>query len=195
VSDSDSKQATLAEQKRQVKSGCTSVLGCLLIVGLAAAWYLGIGWWLTHSVSTRADNLIVFAELKIIRNAVFACSLFVPVILVFGLAMVKSRTMAIAVTVGLGLAIGAAGWFAWYRPFAAIAFHGESVELQYLWPRPATRIHRREIVSTDWRRGSRIASPSSTDVYTLVLVTTSHTYVSFDDAAFSDIELAQRRLR
>jgi hypothetical protein len=182
-----------AEQRKQVKSACQSC-GCWIgIVAAVALCSTGILSMLRHSVSPAGANVVVFMPATLVRNAMIASAIFAPFLFLF-LASAKTTARFIGGAVVLVGAILTLAYLGWYRPVAAMVFHADTIELQYVWPRPSERLDPKDIVSFDYARGSREAVGSNIETYTLELRTRSRRIITFDDANFSDIQRAQQRI-
>ena len=174
------------EQRKQVWSGCQSILGCGGLIAFFALVYFVAGFALRHSTSKDA---IVFMDAKLVQNAIFAGGLFAAAALFIALAAMKTRGLVITL-----VAIIAIAYLGLYRPFAAIKVSGDTIALQYVWPRPATVLHRSDITSVTWRMTTRLSNDLGETVYVLELHSRGGTYQSFDDANFGDIQEVERLL-
>lgn len=175
------------EQKKHLRSAGQSLLGCAGLIAVIAVIYFLAGFTLRHSTSSDA---IVFIDRRLVQNAIFGGGAFAIALLFIALATMKTRGLVITLIV-----VAAIVYFGLYRPFAGIAFRGDTVELQHVWPWPATILRRSDIVSADWRMSTRLANDTGEATYVLVLRTKDRTYQAFADANFEDVRSALQRLR
>jgi hypothetical protein len=180
-----------AEQRKKVWSGCQTVLGCGGIIALGAFSYFAVGY-LLRPVESGPD-VIVFLNYKSAQNSLLWCGLVGGVFFFLLLAATKStRGIVIVCT----LFIAAAGIAVWgqYSSVAAIEFHDNSVELRYIWPKPAVRLEAHEITSVEYEQSVHLSDESLLE-YALHLRTVRRHYVSFGDKSLDDMQRTIRRIQ
>jgi len=179
------------EQRAQIWSGCQTVLGCGGVIALCALIYFAVGWPLAAAARPGPD-VIVFLYAKEAQNAVFWCVLVGGIVFFLLTAAAKTSRGLVIVCVSFLTALGLGG-YGMYSRVAAITFHEGSVELRFVWPRPAVRLSPEEVVSVEYEE-SVSASEGVLLEYTLHLHTQRGNYVSFADANQEDMRETQRRI-
>ena len=180
-----------AAQRKQIWSGCQTVLGCGGLVALVALAYGGIG--LVFRSVPRSPNVIVFLNHAELKNNIFWFALFGGVFVV-GLLLGARSTLALVAICSIAGVMTLLATRHLYTAVAAIGFPGKVVELHYVWPRGSTRLRPEEIVATDFEQRVH-GGDDALHEYRLFIRTRSREYVSFADTNLDDVTSAQKRIR
>ena len=183
-------QMTSEEQRRQVWSGCQSILGCAGLIALFALFWFVIGR-VFRSVAA-APNVIVFFDQRGAQNGIVSLALFGGVFFLGMLAAVKTTKGIVIVCAVFVAALALSAW-SLYGYVAAIEFRDREVLLHYVWPRPSVSLQRSEIASVDWDDSVHAGDDAAFE-YTLYLHTSRGDYSTFADTNLSDVQNAQRRI-
>jgi hypothetical protein len=178
------------QQRKDISSGCQTVFGCTGIVVLFSLAYYATGF-LPRSVRPGPD-VVVFVNYRTMQPAIFTLLLFGGLFFFLLLCSVKTSFGVFAVCAAFA-GITCAGLWSLYARVAAIAFDRTSVELRYVWPRPAVRLIASDITSADFDERPSSSEDSALE-YVLVVHTSTHDYRSFADTSLGDMQLALRRI-
>jgi hypothetical protein len=179
------------EQRRQIWSGCQSVLGCGGVIAIGTLVYFAVGLPLVAAARPGQD-VIVFLYPKTAQNGIFFCGLVGSLSFYLLLAAAKTTRGAVIVC-AFFLAAAVLGGYWLYSRVAAMAFHESSVELRFVWPRPALRLNPEEIISADYEESVSPSDDAMFD-YTLHLRTRRGHYESFVDGSLEDMQRTRRRI-
>lgn len=178
-----------AQQRKQVWSAVQSLLGCGGLIALIAFVYWLLGR-LPSSVAS-GPNVIVFIERGLTNNWLFWALLVGTIAFFVLLGVVKTTWGAVLVC---AIFAGAAGVTVWslYGRVAAIAFVGDGLELRYVWPRPASTLGAKEIISATSEESVRTGDDLNLMEYSLHLRTQRGDYASFSTSNSNEVTRAVR---
>jgi hypothetical protein len=184
-------------QKRQVRSGCQTVGGCLALVVAVIIVAEGAPTLVRHLAAIpEGKDVIVFVRPRSVANQMIYVPLFALACMFAAAAFAKTaRRAIIGVALVLLAFVGIGDWL-WYQTFAAIDLRSETIRLIYLWPRPDIPLDARDVQSVGEIRSGEPAGGGGSDfTFRLQLATSSGHYVSMAQRAEGQVAAAKERLR
>jgi hypothetical protein len=184
---------TPAEQKEIVKSGCMTVVAWIVMIASFGAVFFGAEWMMAKIMAPPpGPDVIDFGCAKCIAKQLTIGALFTFMLLLAAVAIVKHFGQALLVTAAIA---GFFAYFNWYRPFQAIAFQRDRVELHYLWPRPSVVLNLSDIVSTERVVSTQVRGEGGSDFrYAVEIKTKTGSYISMDVGGESPVQAARDRI-
>ena len=179
------------EQRAQVWSAVQTLLGWAGLIALCAGGYYVVGL-LPGSVPPGPEE-ITFIEHKIANDSLFWMALVGVIFFFLFLGTVKT-TLGLVLVCAVFLAGGGSVVWNLYSRVAAIAFPSNSVELRYVWPKPAERLSPREIISANYEESVRLSDDYLLE-YALHLRTQRGDYVSFNNPSLDHMQQALQRIK
>jgi hypothetical protein len=174
MSDSDEVRR---EQRATVWRGCQSVLGCAGVIALGALVLDGPPRLLRVLSEVPNGATLTFVYFPRLSKEVLWFTAFSFLIFLALLGTIR-RAWALALLAPLVLAVlGGTAYYEWYRPFTALSVRRDDVVLHFLWPRPAIRIARASIRSTEVLETTS-GGDDPQPLYCLALTTADGRYVS-----------------